>query len=201
MAATAVAFAVVIAAIVCYLVVRSQLLGQVDSALRAQAVAVQQEGQFALGQPLPGVPPSAGGTTQYYQIVAQDGSHRGDYPLPVSPQVAAVANGTGVSFLTDVTVGNSRFRELIFPNPVTAPTMCRSPARSSWPARSTASTASCETCAWSCCSCAPAGSRSRPRSDGWPRGRCSLRLAEVAETAQHIEETEDLSSRIRRPRR
>ena len=118
--ATAVAFAVVIAAIVCYLVVRSQLLSQVDSALKAQAVAVQQEGNFALGQPLPGVPPSAGGSTQYYEIVAQDGSHRGSLGLPIdNSRVAAVANGVGDAFLTDVTVGNSRFRELVFSMPVT----------------------------------------------------------------------------------
>ena len=48
-AGAAVAVAVVIAAIVCYTVVRGQLLGQVDSSLRAQAVAVQsREGQLAL---------------------------------------------------------------------------------------------------------------------------------------------------------
>ena len=90
--ATAVAFAVVIAAIVCYLVVRSQLLSQVDSALKAQAVAVQQEGNFALGQPLPGVPPSAGGSTQYYEIVAQDGSHRGN-PRTADRQLAGGRGG------------------------------------------------------------------------------------------------------------
>ena len=40
-AASAVAVAVVASAIVCYVVVRTQLLDQVDGALKAQAIAVQ----------------------------------------------------------------------------------------------------------------------------------------------------------------
>ncbi len=75
-AASAVAVAVVIAAIVCYLVVRSQLLGQVDSALRSQAQAVAAgRSRSLLGQPPSrSRSPSAGGPAQYYQIVSADGS-------------------------------------------------------------------------------------------------------------------------------
>ena len=194
--ATAVAFAVVIAAIVCYLVVRSQLLGQVDSALRAQAVAVQQEGQFALGQALPGVPPSAGGTTQYYEIVAQDGSHRGDYALPISPQVAAVANGTGGGFLTDVTVGNSRFRELVFSNPVTSNGVQESGAVLL--ARPLDGIESILRNLRLVLLLVCAGGIALGAALGRLAARPVLSpLAEVAATAQHIEETEDLSSRIR----
>jgi two-component system, OmpR family, sensor histidine kinase MprB len=194
--ATAVAFAVVIAAIVCYLVVRSQLLGQVDSALKAQAVAVQQEGNFALGQPLPGVSPSAGGPTQYYEIVAQDGSHRGDYPLPISPQVAAVANGTGASFLTDVTVGNSRFRELVFSNPVTSNDVPESGAVLL--ARPLDGIESILRNLRLVLLLVCAGGIALGAALGRLAARPVLSpLAEVAATAQHIEETEDLSIRIR----
>ena len=41
-----------------------------------------------------------------------------------------------------------------------------------------------------------AGSRSPPRSGGWRPRRVLAPLAEVAQTAQHITETEDLTSRI-----
>jgi two-component system sensor histidine kinase MprB len=195
--ATAVAFAVVIAAIVCYLVVRSQLLGQVDSALKAQAEAVQQEGQFALGQALPGVPASAGGTTQYYQIVAQDGSHRGNIGLPIdNSRVAAVANGVGGAFLTDVTVGNSTFRELAFSIPVTSngeqesgAVLLARPLDGIESILRNLRLVLLLVCAGGIALAAALG-RLAARQVLSP-------LAEVAATAQHIEETEDLSSRIR----
>jgi two-component system sensor histidine kinase MprB len=192
-----VAFAVVIAACVCYLVVRSQLLGQVDSALRAEAVAVQQEGNFALGQALPGVSPSAGGPTQYYEIVAQDGSRRGNIPLPIdNSQVAAVANGTGGSFLNDVTVDNSRFRELVFSNPVTVngepetgAVLLARPLNGIETILRNLRLVLLLVCAGGIALAAALG-RLAARPVLSP-------LAEVAATAQHIEETEDLSIRIR----
>jgi two-component system, OmpR family, sensor histidine kinase MprB len=195
--ATAVAFAVVIAAIVCYLVVRSQLLSQVDSALKAEAVAVQQEGNFALGQALPGVSPSAGGPTQYYEIVAQDGSRRGNIPLPIdNSQVAAVANGTDGSFLTDVTVGASRFRELVFSNPVTVngepetgAVLLARPLNGIETILRNLRLVLLLVCAGGVALAAALG-RLAARPVLSP-------LAEVAATAQHIEETEDLSIRIR----
>ena len=48
--ASAVALAVVIAAIVCYMVVRSQLLGQVDSELQQQASLAQHDPQAFSGE-------------------------------------------------------------------------------------------------------------------------------------------------------
>lgn len=196
MSATAVALAVVVAAIVCYLVVRSQLLDQVNSALRAEAVAVQQEGQFALGQPLPGVPASAGGTTQYYQIVAQDGTTRGNIPLPIDSRVAAVANGTGGAYLTDVTVGRSRFRELTFSMPVNVSGQPESGALQL--ARpldgvdhilQNLRLVLLLVCAGGIALAAALGRLAA--------NRVLAPLAEVAATARHIEETEDLASRIR----
>ncbi|MBV8219494.1 MAG: HAMP domain-containing protein, partial [Solirubrobacterales bacterium] len=196
MSASAVALAVVIAALVCYLVVRSQLLGQVDSALRAERVAVQQEGNFAFGQPLPGVPPSAGGPTQYYEIVAQDGTTHGNIGLPINnPQVAAVANGSGGAFLTDVEVGGSRFRELVFPMLVTVngfqesgAVLVARPLDGIDNILENLRLVLLLVCAGGI-------------ALGAVLGRLAARpvlspLAEVAATARHIEETEDLSSRI-----
>lgn len=59
-AATAVAVAVLVCALVGYLVVRGELRGQVNDALKAQAIAVQHGDVHALAHPLPGIPPSAG---------------------------------------------------------------------------------------------------------------------------------------------
>src|SRR5947209_11994308 len=114
-AAVAVAFAVVLASLVCYFVVRHQLLSQVDGALNAQAEAVQQ-GTATLNQPLPGPSPSAGGPAQYYQIVGADGRPlNGDLSLPVDAHTSAVASGNGSAFLSNVQINGSRFRELTFP--------------------------------------------------------------------------------------
>ena len=59
-AATAVGIAIVIAALVCYLVVRSQLRGQVDNELQQQAEIVQQDPRACAGG-IPGLPASSGG--------------------------------------------------------------------------------------------------------------------------------------------
>jgi two-component system sensor histidine kinase MprB len=114
-AAAAVAVAIVIAACVCYFVVRDQLLGQVDGALKAQAAAVQDH-QLRLGAPLPGIPASLGGPSPYYQIVRSDGSTPvGDIELPVSSQVMTAANGRGGAFLSSARVGGTHVRILTFP--------------------------------------------------------------------------------------
>jgi two-component system, OmpR family, sensor histidine kinase MprB len=122
-AGAAVAVAVVIAAIVCYAVVRGQLLGQVDSSLRAQAVAVTHEGQFALrGGDLPGLPANAGGPAPYARVVLADGTsfrYSGDLMLPVDAHAREIANGANTVYLGDVYVGGSHLRELTFPVNVT----------------------------------------------------------------------------------
>jgi two-component system, OmpR family, sensor histidine kinase MprB len=195
-AASAVALAVIIAALVCYFVVRHQLLSQVDSALQAEAVAVHQEGQFALGQSLPGVPASAGGPTQYFQIVAEDGTTRGNIQLPIDPRVNAVASGNGTGFLTDVQVGGSRFRELTFGFPVSvngvqepgAVQLAR-PLDGIDNILKDLRLVLLLVCAGGVALAAVLG-RLAARQVLAP-------LAEVAATARHIEETEDLSSRLR----
>lgn len=197
-AASAVAIAILIAALVCYLVVRGQLRGQVDDALNAQANAVQHGEFHALAQPLPGIPASAGGPAQYVQIVGPSGNpfiRRGDLALPVDAHARAVATGSSGSYLTDVRVGGSHLRELTVPVSVLVDGQLETAAIQ----------------------------LARPL-DGVDRvlqhlrlillllclggvalaaalGRLAARrvlapLAEVAQTAQHIGETEDLASRI-----
>ena len=193
-AASAVAAAVVIASIVCYMVVRSQLLDQVDSALSAQMVAVQ-DGQTTLGQAPPGLPPSAGGPAQYYQLVAADGTTNGDLSLPVTTQANAVANNNGGAFFSNVQIGGSRFRELTFPdllragfNEIPGAVQLARPLDGIDNILRNLRLVLLLVCAGGIALAAVLG-RLAAR-------RVLAPLAEVAQTARHIEETEDLSSRI-----
>ncbi len=120
-AAAAVAVAVAIAAVVCYLVVRGQLRGEVDGELRAQASAVQRGDFHALDQPLPGLPASAGGPAPYVQVVLADGTtypRQGGIVLPNSVRASRVAVGLAPPYLRDLHIGPSHLRELTFPVPV-----------------------------------------------------------------------------------
>jgi two-component system sensor histidine kinase MprB len=90
-AAVAVAAAVALAMLASYLVVRNQLLGQVDTELKAQASTIQHGDYHALDQRLPGLPASAGGPAPYVQIVLPNGSHTpvlGGIKLPEVHQAA-----------------------------------------------------------------------------------------------------------------
>jgi two-component system sensor histidine kinase MprB len=116
-AAAAVAVAVVLVAVVCYLVVRSQLRGQVDTELQAQAVDVLERGQFALGGGFGDLPPNAGGPAPYNQLVAVDGTivvSNGGITLPVDAPTLAVAVGQRNSMIEDEMVGSSHLRVIIF---------------------------------------------------------------------------------------
>jgi two-component system, OmpR family, sensor histidine kinase MprB len=194
-AASAVALAVVIAAIVCYMLVRSQLLGQVDSALSAQAVLVQ-DGQATLGQAPPAPPASAGGPAQYYQLVAADGQTAGDLPgLQVTAQVNAVANNNAGAFFSNVQIGASRFRVLTFPatlrsgfTDIPGAVQLARPLDGIENILRNLRLVLLLVCAGGVALAAVLG-RLAAR-------RVLAPLAEVAQTARHIEETEDLSSRI-----
>jgi len=108
-----VGLAILLAAVVSYAVVRGQLRGQVDSALNAQASEVAQTGQINQGPPA--IPASAGGPAQYVQLVFPDGAVRqvsGSLVLPVNQRVLRVAQGQAPSFLSDVHVGPNHLRML-----------------------------------------------------------------------------------------
>ena len=136
--AVAVGIAVLLAAGVAYAVVRSELRGQVDDQLLAQARLVQGdavrlgpelarrgEGRFD-GRPpdgrfrgIPGLPEARGGTAAYIQFVpaGSDESVRlgAGVELPVSSHAQAVAAGNASEFLADADVGGDHVRVLTVP--------------------------------------------------------------------------------------
>ena len=115
-AAASVGIAVTIAVVVCYAVVRSQLRDQIDNALVAQKQVDLASHHIQPGY-LPGISARAGGPAQYQQVVLSDGSLgtvQGNLTLPVSGAVQNIAqNGSG-SLITDVWVGTSHLRLLVF---------------------------------------------------------------------------------------
>ncbi|MHB1568237.1 MAG: sensor histidine kinase [Solirubrobacteraceae bacterium] len=118
-AGASVGLAILIAAVVAYAVVSSQLRGQVDSSLTAQQQYDVASRQIQ-GQEVPGIPASAGGPAPYQQIVYADGSTKqvaGSLSLPITRRVWHIAQtGTG-SFMADVHIGGSHLRLLCFGAP------------------------------------------------------------------------------------
>ncbi|MGH2871128.1 MAG: sensor histidine kinase [Solirubrobacteraceae bacterium] len=115
-AGASVGIAILLAAVVCYAVVRSQLRGQVDSALIAQQQA-DVASQRVVGQSVPSIPASAGGPAQYTQIVPSDGSPepvQGSPGLPVPGECGRIADAGSGSLLVDIDIGHSQLRLLCF---------------------------------------------------------------------------------------
>ena len=115
-AAASVAAAVLIAVLVSYFVVRDQLRGQVDTALKEQETVVQRTEQ--LPSEIPGIPASEGGPAQYIQIVLASGSsypRQGNVAFPVDARARQIASTQTGSDLTDVHVGDTHLRVLTFP--------------------------------------------------------------------------------------
>jgi two-component system, OmpR family, sensor histidine kinase MprB len=194
-AGLAVGIAVVLAATVCYFVVRGQLRGQVDNALRAQANAVEH--RAGLGTPFPSIPASAGGPAPYVQGVLADGTilpRVGNLALPVTSQVLAVAAGNSGPHMADIHVGGSHLRELAFQIPgafngqPVAVQLAR-PLNSVDNVLNKLRIILLVLCVGGIALAAALG-RLAAR-------RVLAPLAEVADTAQHISETEDLTSRIK----
>ena len=114
--AAGVALALVLAALVCYVVVRGELRGQVDDSLKAQAARIAGGDLQALGdEGMPAPSPKAGGPAQYWQIVAADGDivgALGGVRLPFDDAARAVAQGRRVSVFEDIHVDGSHLRLL-----------------------------------------------------------------------------------------
>ncbi|HEY8764263.1 MAG TPA: HAMP domain-containing sensor histidine kinase [Solirubrobacteraceae bacterium] len=195
-AAAAVGVAIVLAVVVCYVVVRGQLRGQVDDALKGQAVLVQQRGSFALGEEFPGLPANLGGRAPYAQIVGADGhvmQNVGGLTLPVDPATAAVAAGHQFSSFADVTVrgGHLRvysFRDAVQSGQPVAVQLAR-PLQSVDHILSHLRLILILLCAGGIALAAALG-RLAAR-------RVLAPLAEVAQTAEQIGKTDDLSHRLR----
>ncbi|HEX9416817.1 MAG TPA: HAMP domain-containing sensor histidine kinase [Gaiellaceae bacterium] len=114
-AAAAVALAVVVASVVVYFVVRGQLRGSVDDALRARQVEISHEPIervfFAPGEDF--------GVGGYVQLVGADHTCRGQGQtnclLTAGPKVFAVAGGKSGPYLSDTDVSDTHLRVLTFP--------------------------------------------------------------------------------------
>ncbi|HWF54670.1 MAG TPA: HAMP domain-containing sensor histidine kinase, partial [Solirubrobacteraceae bacterium] len=121
-AASAVGIAVVIAACVCYFVVRSQLRDQVDSSLRAQASEIPQTVDAArFGMSLS---PNAGGPAPYGQLDVPGNNPialtNDDLALPVTSGTEAVITGRRGVYLADITLDGSHLREITVPVEITS---------------------------------------------------------------------------------
>jgi two-component system sensor histidine kinase MprB len=113
-AGASVGIAVLLAALICYFVVRSQLRNQVDATLQGQAALVSREGAAALGNgQFTGLPASAGGRAPYAQIVDATGQiiqTIGPLRLPVTGAVKRVAAGHPASAMSDAVVNGTHIR-------------------------------------------------------------------------------------------
>jgi two-component system, OmpR family, sensor histidine kinase MprB len=121
-ATAAVALAVVLASVVVYVVVRDQLRGTVDDALKDRAAEISrfplrafQSGDQAFLERGPGLGEAPG----YIQVVTIDGdtirAPEARVALPVSDQVLAVARGESGSFFDDSRVSGVHVRVLTIP--------------------------------------------------------------------------------------
>jgi two-component system, OmpR family, sensor histidine kinase MprB len=194
-AGLAVGIAVVLAATVCYFVVRGQLRGQVDNALRAQANAVEH--RAGLGTPFPSIPASAGGPAPYVQGVLADGTilpRLGNLALPVTSRVLAVAAGNSGPYMADVHVGGSHLRQLAFqiPGAFNGQPVAVQLARPLNSVDDVLHKLRIILLVLAAGGIALAAALGRLAAR-----RVLAPLAEVADTAQHISETEDLTSRIK----
>jgi two-component system sensor histidine kinase MprB len=196
--ASAVALAILLAAIVVYVVVRSELLGQVDDELHAQA-ALLQGSQLRCGSNQgPASPP--GGAAPIWQIVTSDGGvacSEGNVPLPFDSVAQSYAAGNlGPPSLENVTVGGTPLRQLTLPITVMgafgqAESAALQLARPLEPVRNVL--AELRLVLFLLCAGGIALAACLGRLAA---GRVLAPIAEVAETAQHITDTEDLTSRI-----
>jgi two-component system sensor histidine kinase MprB len=123
-AAAAVAFAVVLASVVVYAVVRDQLRAEVDEALQNRAAEISRgplaavptiDGKFSLR--IPG--PPLGGAAGYVQVVEEDGTTirppGASVPVPINQGVREVAAGESGSFYYDTSLGDTHVRVFTFP--------------------------------------------------------------------------------------
>ena len=197
--ASAVALAILLAAIVVYVVVRSQLLGQVDSELRTQAGLVSQSSLRCNGNSGGTLPASVGGGAPIWQVVTTSGvsCSDGNVTLPIDSGAAAFAggNGGGAAYLQNVDVGGTMLR--VFTVPVTVgngfgnvPAALQL-ARPLSPVQNVLSELRVVLFLLCAGGIALAACLGRLAAS-----RVLAPLAEVAQTAEHITDTEDLTSRI-----
>jgi two-component system sensor histidine kinase MprB len=114
-AAASVAVAVTMAVVACYAIVRSQVRGQVTDALTAQMAVSQRSGNVQ--NAVPGNGAGSGGPAPYNQIVLSTGQvmvRNGGLALPVSASTLALAGNPNRSTVSDIWVNGSHLRMLCF---------------------------------------------------------------------------------------
>jgi two-component system sensor histidine kinase MprB len=197
-AAAAVGVAIALVSIVCYMVVRAQLNSQLNGALQNEAAMVLQEGTTALvrNYSLPNLSPSAGGPPQYWQFVTGDGravEEGGGLNLPVDGATRALAAvaPNGNSFIEDVNVDGSHLRVFALPVSISGVPGVLQLADSLSGNDHTLSTL--RLILLICCAAGIALAAALGRLAA---KRVLAPLAEVAQAAEHISETEDLTRRI-----
>jgi two-component system sensor histidine kinase MprB len=117
-AAASVGVAVLFSVAVCYAVVRGQLIGQVDDSLRAQRTAVQKTGNIQ--DSVPGISANAGGPAQYAEVISSDGeTHvlQGNVSLPIGKRCLEVWRRQHGTYLTSVDVNGTPLRMAVFAVP------------------------------------------------------------------------------------
>ena len=190
--AAGVTAALVVAAVVCYVVVRRELRGQVDDSLKAQAARIAGGDLQALGdEGIPAPSPKAGGPAQYWQIVAADGQivgSSGGVRLPWDRSVQAVAQGRRPSLFADIHVDGSHLRLLALGLPGGVVELAR-PLDSIDTVLAQLRVVLLLICL--------AGTALAAGLSQLAARRVVAPLAEVAGTAQLVSETEDLTQRIK----
>jgi two-component system, OmpR family, sensor histidine kinase MprB len=190
-AAASVAIAVLLALAIAYMVVRSQLRGNVDNSLRAQAQSVENYGLNSLHAQVPGIPASAGGPAPYAQVYSGSLGTAGNFALPIVRRTRDIAAGHGRAYLSDFQNGDNHLREITFPLNLDGQTVAVQLARPLNGVDSVLSHLRLILLLLFVGGIALAAVLGRMAS------RRVLRpLGEVAEAARHIEETEDLRSRL-----
>jgi two-component system sensor histidine kinase MprB len=114
-AAASVAVAVTMAVAACYAIVRNQVRGQVTDALNAQMDVTQSSGHVQSA--VPGNGAGSGGPAPYSQIVVTNGQvvgRSGGIALPISASTLALAGDERRSTLSDIWVNGSHLRMLCF---------------------------------------------------------------------------------------
>jgi two-component system sensor histidine kinase MprB len=119
MSALAVGATLVLASVICYAAMRSELRAQVDRPLRTQGALIEQRGA-KVARALPAPPRRSGGPAEFSQVVAPDGAVRDRYgglSIAVAPGDRAAAVGGGEPFLTDRTADGVHLRVITVPIP------------------------------------------------------------------------------------
>jgi two-component system sensor histidine kinase MprB len=197
-AAAAVGVAIVLVAIVSYMEVKGQLRGQVDDSLRAQAALVAEGNFHALD--VPSLPANAGGPAPYAEVVAPSGAlgaAPGETGLPATATAREVAQGRSGAHLSDVWVGGHHLREITTPVPGTIIVNGQPSTLAVELARPLAGVdgvlSNLRLLLLLLCA---AGIALAAMLGRLAARRVLSPLAEVAQAAEHIGETEDLTTRI-----